>query len=111
MWLTVDDAVGRMCAIAAEMTGEETGPKELLLAPLVAQELLDYCHLEQIPEGALWAAAEELVSRCSGVSPETLGAQKVTLGDYAVQYSDSGSDGSSGSDWRLKLRPWRKLTF
>ncbi len=107
MWMQADEAAERLCAIAAGMTGEETGDRERLAAGLLVAELMDYCHIDKVPEGALYVSAEELISRCYGAASGTLGAQRVTLGDYTVQYQN----GSDGGDWKWKLRPWRKLAF
>ena len=106
MWIEADEAAERVCGIAAEITGCEAGEKQRTAAGLLVAELMEYCHLEQVPEGALWAAAEELVRRCGGVSAAS-GVSRVSLGDYSVQYRDGNEDGG----WKWKLRPWRKIGF
>lgn len=110
MWMQAEEAAERLCAIAAEISGEETGDKERLAAELLVAEIMEYCHIERVPEGALWAAAEELLRRCGGAMSGAPGAQKVTLGDYSVQFRAESSDENSAG-WKWKLRPWRKLGF
>ena len=108
MWIEADEAAQRVCSIAADISGCEAGEKELTAAQLLVAELMEYCRVEQVPEGALWAAAEELVRRCSGVSG-AVDVSRVTLGDYAVQYRDT--DGNEDGGWKWKLRPWRRIGF
>lgn len=106
MWMQADEAAERLCAIASEISGQAVEDKDRLAAELLIAELMEYCHIEQVPEGALWAAAEELVNRCNGIMAGSLGAQKVTLGDYTVQFREENGD---AADWKRRMRPWRKL--
>lgn len=107
-WLEREDALERVCEIAAANGGVGADLQQdenfRMLAGLLLDEMIDWCGLELIPEGALWVTADELARRyhagfCGNVA-------RVTMGNFSVQYQDG-----SQQRWHNALRPWRKVRF
>jgi hypothetical protein len=95
---TEEQAVERLLQLA-DAGGETDADKRRALAELVVREVMEYCHLALLPEGALWAAAQELERRCGSLQA----VQRVAVGDFSVQYA--------GEDWKRQLGRWRKMVF
>ena len=107
-WYEDEEAVLRLSAIAASLKGEALSEEEEALAPLILAELKSWCHIDAVPEGALWPAAEELLRRVSGLSGGGGNVSRVTLGDYTVSYAGSAA---GGCNWAQSLTAWRKMKF
>ena len=106
-WYEDEEAVLRLSAIAASLKGEALSEEEEALTPLILAELKSWCHIDAVPEGALWPAAEELLRRVSGLSGGGGNVSRVTLGDYTVSYAGN----AGGCNWAQSLTAWRKMKF
>ncbi len=107
-WLEKEDAVERVCEIAAANGGIDASLQQddnfRMLAGLLIDEMVDWCGLELVPEGALWVTADELVRRYRSAFDGSVA--QVSMGNFSVQYQ-SGSE----QRWHNALRPWRKVRF
>lgn len=107
-WLEREDAVERVCEIAAVIDGRDqnaqTDDSERMLAGLLIDEMIDWCGLELVPEGALWATAEELLRRQNAQTGGTVA--QVSMGNFSVQYQDGAQQ-----RWHNTLRPWRRIRW
>ncbi len=106
-WYEDEEAAQRLEEIAASLRGEALSDEEKTLIPLIISELKSWCHIDRVPEGSLWPAAEELLRRTSGLSGAGGEVTKISLGDYAVSYGSSGG----GSNWTGSLTAWRRMPF
>ena len=72
-WYEDEEAVLRLSAIAASLKGEALSEEEEALAPLILAELKSWCHIDAVPEGALWKS-------CCGGSRGSRGAAAMSAG-------------------------------
>ena len=107
-WYDGEEAALRLGAVAAAVKGEALSESEEALISLVLAELKGWCHIEAVPEGALWPAAEELLRRASGMAGGGA-VSKLTLGDYSVSFGAGNGAGSDG--WVQGLTAWRRVRF
>ncbi len=107
-WLEREYAVARVCEIAALLDGRDENDQavdgEQMLAGLLVDEMIDWCGLELVPEGALWATAEELLRRESSAVDGN--ATQVTMGNFSVRMQEG-----AGESWHNSLRPWRRVRW
>ena len=102
-WMEKSEAKERML----EIVGRKTDDEALIgscsrMADQIIEEICGWCGIELLPEGALWAAADELIARAERSGD----ASKITLGDYSVSFSES-----SRRKFHRALIPYRRLRF
>lgn len=108
-WYDREEAAQRLETAAAAVKGEALSESEKALIPFILAELMGWCHIESVPEGALWPAAEELLRRGSGMSGSGGAVSKLTLGDYSVSFGAGTGAGNGG--WVQGLTAWRRMRF
>lgn len=102
-----EEALTVLLKRASVFYGEElSGEPAETCAEALIRELSAWCNLspEEIPDGALDPAAEELARRLKRRREKDAPVRSIRAGSFSVRYGEA-------EEWKKRLLPWRKAGF